>query len=313
MMKYIDLHCDALTKYGGVFHVTRQTLQAGGCMLQCFAAFVPDPFGGLSDALALAEKFDAVCAVEGYRRVRRASDLCDEKINALLTVEGGGAIEGRCENLETLYARGVRAMTLTWNHPNAIGFPNYPDYENLRKKDAARREKHRGLTPFGFEAVERMHELGMLVDVSHGSDALFYDVAAVSRARGVPFIASHSGANAVHACARNLTDGEIGLLADCGGVVGLCFCAEFLSERKDAAGQREALLAHARHIVEKGGEDVLALGSDFDGIPQNAFLRTAADVPLLLDDLERAFGARVAEKIACGNALRVFKAVLRES
>ncbi len=279
--------------------------------MQCFAAFVNVREERYQSALALTEKFQTMCEKEGYSVVRGAHEINDEKINALLTVEEGGAIEGNLEKLEILYDRGVRMMTLTWNYPNEIGYPNFPDYEGLiaGRVPFKKRETERGLTPFGFACVERMGELGMIADVSHGSDRLFFDVAAVSKRIRKPFAASHSGANGAFCCARNLTDEQIRTLADCGGVVGLDFCADFLSDDESAEGQRAALLAHMRAILNAGGEDVAAIGSDFDGIPQNAYMRSPADMPRLLETFEKEFGARVAEKIAYRNFLRVMKDV----
>lgn len=279
--------------------------------MQCFAAFISEREGRLSAALSLCEKFDALCREWNLRPVRHSPDLRGDRVNALLTVEEGGACEGSVENLNTLYGRGVRMITLTWNYPNEIGYPNFPDYEGLKKGRVpfGLRETQRGLTPFGRELTEHMGKIGVIADVSHGSDKLFYDVAEISRRNGKPFVASHSGADSVYCCARNLTDGQIRKLADCGGAVGLDFCADFLSDDKSAEGQRAAILAHARAMIDAGGEDVLAIGSDFDGIPQNPYIKTPADMPLLLGELERAFGARVTEKIAYGNFLRVFRSV----
>ncbi len=311
-MKYLDLHTDALTKVEGVFQVTRENLLRGGCFFQCFAAFVEDPRDAFAEASALAEKFDAMCKAEGYHPVRRRADIRGGAVNAMLTVEGGGAIAGSLEKLEALYRRGVRMMTLTWNFPNAIGWPNWIGTRGGSLGHGGRkiRQTAHGLTPFGHAVVEKMGELGMLVDVSHGSDRLFFDVAARSRETHIPFVASHAGADAVFAHARNLTDAELRALADAGGAVGLDFCAAFLSDDRSAAGQREALLAHARHIVDVGGEDVLAVGSDFDGIPENAYMKSAAEMPCFLEDLGEIFPPRVVEKIAYANALRVIGEVL---
>ena len=233
----------------------------------------------------------------------RASDLKENALNAVLTVEEGAAIEGDLHKLEEFYARGVRMMTLTWNFANRLGFPNLSDYAGGDTLPNVR-EGARGLTEFGVSVVERMKELHMIVDVSHGSDALVRDVKHVLK--DTPFVASHSDAASVYDCPRNLRDEEIRAIADSGGIIGLNFCADFLSEDKTKEGQRAAALAHARAILNAGGEDVLALGSDFDGIPENAFLRSPADVPLLLSDFEREFGPRVTEKIAKDNFLRVF-------
>lgn len=306
-MKYVDLHCDALTKTEGVFQVTKETLRRGGCLLQCFAAFVDQgeyaPGERYARAVSLCEAFDEMCGREGYNPVRKFSDLREGRLNAMLTAEEGGAIEGSLEKLEDLYRRGVRMMTLTWNYRNEIGTPASP----VSMEEGG---KERGLTAFGRRAAERMQELGMIIDVSHASGEVFADVAEISGRSKIPFVASHSNAAGVFPHPRNLTDGEIRMLADRGGVTGLNLFADFLSADRTQEGQREALLAHARHILRTGGEDVLALGTDFDGIPANPYVQSAAELPRLLRTLSDGLGPRIAEKIACGNALRVLREVL---
>lgn len=298
-MKYCDLHCDALTQEG-VLQVTEPRLRAGGCLLQCFAAFVGD--GGFGRFLLLADRFDELCAREGYRRFDGVAD--ETAINAVLTVEGD-ALGGDLSRLDALHARGVRVMGLVWNMPATLGFPNFPDYAGMCAGRVAPsvREGARGLTAFGFSVLERMGEYGMIADVSHGSDKLVEDVASFRR----PFVATHSNASRVCDWARNLTDGQIGMIADCGGVVGLNFCADFVSPDPAAEGQRAALIAHAKAIVRAGGEDVLAIGSDFDGIPPNPYLPDPSYMPQFLDELARALGTRAAEKAAYRNALRVLQ------
>ncbi len=292
-MNYIDLHCDALTAEG-VVSVTAESLRAGGCILQCFAAFVNGGKGeGYERAAELCDRFDAMCAREGFSATPHAGGVC-----AVLTAEGGEAIGGDLEKLGALSARGVKMLGLTWNYPNGIGGCAAPALRSPR-------ETSYGLTPFGRECVARMCELNMLPDVSHGSDALVRDVAAVCKGKGMPFLASHSDARAVFFHPRNLTDEGIRLVAESGGVVGLNFYDGFLSADKTPEGQKTALLAHARHIVARGGEDVLALGTDFDGAPANPYIANPSAMPRFLSDLEREFGTRIAEKIAFGNAMRV--------
>ncbi len=304
-MKYCDLHSDALTTKAAP-QVTKETLLQGGCCLQCLAAFVSskDKFG---EAVSLAEKFVRFCEKNGLNPVTNAGEM-KEGVNALFTIEDGGAIAGSLDNLATLYSLGARMMTLTWNYPNEIGFPNFPDYRGLLagKRTLKERETRLGLTPFGLCTVEFMDEIGMIADVSHGSDRLVKDVAACSKK---PFVASHSGAQSVCDCARNLTDEGIRLIAESGGVVGLDFCADFTSENQTPEGQKEALLAHAKAIVNAGGEDALAIGSDFDGIPENPYLKNPSCMPAFLEELIKAFGGRTAEKFAYQNFLRVFKEV----
>ena len=313
-MRYCDLHCDALTTRNAP-QVTRENLRRGGCLLQCFAAFVSARENAYGETLALTERFSVLCEREGYHAALRSADLDFQKINALLTVEGGGGIgegENAEERLEELYSRGVRMFGIVWNYPNGLAFPNFPDYDGLftgRSSFSAR--ERRGLTKRGRRAVEKALSLGMMLDVSHASDGALEDVLLLCKERKKPFVASHSGADSVFSCARNLTDGQLRGIADCGGVVGLDFCADFLSEEKSAEGQKAALLAHARAIVKAGGEDLLAIGSDFDGIPENAYQKNPACVPRLLEEFAREFGARAAEKFASGNFLRVFSEVCK--
>jgi len=304
-MKYCDMHCDALTQQG-VLQVTGERLRRGGCYIQCFAAFVSARTGRKEQALRLIDDFYALSQREGFHPVTRASEL-KEGINAILTIEDGGAIEGEMKNLDLFSSRGVKMIGLTWNYPNEIGYPSICDLEGLYtgRSSLKDREQSCGLTPFGHNVVERMKELKMLVDVSHGSDTMVHDVAA----HKTPFVASHSGARAAYDCARNLGDGEIKAIANLGGVIGLDFCADFLSDDKTAKEQEEALLRHARAIVRAGGEDCLAIGSDFDGMDENPYLKNPADMPKFLSLLSREFSPRAAEKFAYKNFLRVFQEV----
>ena len=301
-MKYCDLHCDALTATGAP-QVTKERLVTGGCLLQCFAAFAEE--GGFARFLTLADAFEELCRTQGYRRVLRAADLEENAVNVLLTSEGGTF--STTEELRALYARGVRMAGFVWNRPTAAGFPNFPDYAGVcaGRIPPSVREGPPGLTAFGLEAAEEMARLGMIVDVSHASDALFWEIASEKH----PFVASHSGAAIVQNWARNLTCEQISVLSDCGGVVGLDFCAQFLSDDGSAEGQRAALLAHARAILDAGGEDVLAVGSDFDGILPNAFVPDPSAMPVFLQLLSDEFGPRIAEKAARDNFLRVFRDV----
>ncbi len=301
------MHCDALSNEG-VLQATKENLTGGECFLQCFAAFVSTKENRFQQANHLIDKFYTHCRENGYHPVTKPSELKKDKINALLTVEEGGAIEGDLEKLEALYARGVRMMSLTWNYRNELGAPCFPDYDGLKWGDNTirLREKGSGLTPLGERAILKMNELGMMIDVSHGSDRLLSDALFFSRK---PIVASHSNAREAFDCARNLNAVQIKAIAQNGGVVGLNFCAEFLSEDKSEQGQAEAVLSHARAILNVGGEDCLAIGSDFDGIKPNPYLKTPADISKLLSVFEREFGARLAEKIAYRNFLRVFQEV----
>jgi len=322
-MRFVDLHCDTMLRiYSGksaclrsnAGHVDLEKLRSAGYALQCFALFFrlrgePDPWAKVN---AMADLFDSetaanadlVSPVRSFADIEKAEK--DGKTAALLTVEEGGVCGGSLEKLRALYDRGVRLITITWNYENGLGWPNMPadGGAGLTPLTAVPDTEH-GLTQTGIEFVREMERLGMVVDVSHLSDAGFYDVLKYTSA---PFMASHSNARAVCGCVRNLTDDMIRRLADRGGVSGLNLYSSFLTG--DGTGDlADAIGRHARHMADVGGEDFVALGSDFDGIPTNSAIPDAAHMPLMAGILSGAgFTARQIDKITSGNALRVLKA-----
>ena len=168
-----------------------------------------------------------------------------------------------------------------------------------------------GLTEKGKELVAEMENLGIIPDVSHLSDAGFYNVLAVTKK---PFVASHSDARAVCPNVRNMTDDMIAKLSERGGVMGLNFCADFLEEKplgEENPGTIAAVVRHAKHIVNVGGINVLGLGSDYDGIPTHRELPGAQSMGRLWDAFHDAgFSEGELDKIFYGNVLRVYKDTL---
>jgi membrane dipeptidase len=285
------------------FSVDVEKLRAGNSLAQFFALYfdlkkTSDP---LDTALAMLDRFYAELE-KNPSDLAFAGNFADimsndknGKISALLTVEEGAVLKGKIHNLHALHKLGVRLITLTWNYPNEIGFPH--------KKEEYRTK---GLTPFGKDVVAEMNRLGMIVDVSHLSDAGFDDVANLSEK---PFVASHSNARAVCNHSRNLTDEMIRCLADAGGVMGLNFEKSFLGSAP--VSRVEDMVAHARHIYKVGGIDVLAVGSDFDGICPELELRDMSEIGKLTDALAAdGFSTGEIEKIMYKNALRVIREVL---
>lgn len=222
------------------------------------------------------------------------------KIGVIFTGEDLGVIGSDLRKLDTVYQRGVRIATLTWNHENAIGFPNSAKPQVMQAP----------LKPFGTETVEKMNELGIVIDVSHLSDGGFWDVAHVS---SKPFIATHSNSREITNNPRNLTDAMIKAIAKRGGVIGINFAPQFLSGRGDDTSRIRDILRHIRHIRNVGGSDVLAIGTDFDGIRGHLEIDSPAKMPLLAHVLTKC-GMKESEleKIFYKNALRVFREVWRE-
>ena len=221
----------------------------------------------------------------------------EDRISALLTLEGGEILEGNVDNLSKFHEKGVRMITLTWNYDNELGHCHF-DTEG------------KGLTKLGFEMVERMEELHMIPDVSHGSDALFFDVC---KAAKKPFVASHSNARGVYNRTRNMSDGMIRALAEHGGVMGMNFFAGFTSARAKEDGNcyMEDIVAHMRHVVNVGGIECLGLGSDFDGIDTDVEWKDAGNMDFLLAGMKKAgFSESECDKICRGNVLRLYKECL---
>lgn len=266
---------------------------------QCFAAFIPDEVHGAA-AWTLFERVRSVLVRELERygeclvQVRTCAEVdaahAAGKTAAVFTVEGAsfleddGAAEGR---LDALADAGVRMVTLTWNSPNALGSGNDTRY---------------GLTAFGRTAVGELERRSIVVDVSHLNDAGFKDMCAVATR---PFVASHSNARVVCGHPRNLADWQLRELADRGGIAGLNFCTQFLTDRITEP-THDDVLRHVDHILETAGERVLALGSDYDGCDVPSWLGPCDRIGALHELLAGEFGRTVADRVFFQNAYDFF-------
>lgn len=315
MVPYIDLHCDTLYEAWckkrqnisdfpqAMVDVNR--LQQGGCMAQFFAIFMlqEDDQEKYQTNISDDDYISSLTEIFRNSTTAFAGNLSEiqrnqqqSKLSGLLTLEDGRAVDGSMEKLEMFYEMGIRLISLTWNYANCFGFPNSFDPDAMAK----------GLTEFGKDAVVRMQELGMLVDVSHLSDGGFWDVAELCKK---PFVASHSNCRSLSPHPRNLTDEMIKTLADHGGIMGLNFCPEFLtSDITNKESRIEDMLRQLRHMVNIGGEDIAAIGTDLDGIDGDLEIGRAEDMPKLFEAMDRAgFSDRLIEKIAWKNAWRVLE------
>ena len=288
-------------------HTDLPRLLRSGLTAQFFAAWVDAPYadahpdGSFARAVTLIESIHAfvdrnprqLAFATTAGDVRRAKR--DGTVAILIGVEGGHAIESSLDKLRQLYQRGARYMTLTWNNGNTWAGSSI----------GVNGTRTGGLTDFGKEVIREMNRLGMLVDLSHVSDATLADAIAVSDA---PVIASHSSARTLSDHPRNLRDEQLRAIADTGGIVCVNFYPRFLdsryahamremddtiradSEARRAAGEdedrvREAaaairaelqpripamplsvLIDHFDHIARVAGVDHVGIGSDFDGI-----------------------------------------------
>ncbi|NPD86990.1 membrane dipeptidase [Lentimicrobium sp. L6] len=270
---------------------------------------------------------------QGYqleKKGKRAIYLC---------IENGYPLENNLDNINHFYNLGARYITIVHSHNNDISDSSTdkvgPEYD--------------GLSAFGEEVVERMNELGMMVDVSHASDSAFYDVLKLSTK---PVIASHSCARALCDNPRNMTDDMLKALAKNGGVIQMCILSDYVKKLEQSPERIEGRKAfrkkhsnwanyteeerkvglrdwyqldvdfppnlatvsdavdHIDHIVEVAGIDHVGIGTDFDG---GGGLQDCYDASELgnitLELVKRGYSEEDIRKIWGGNFMRVFEAV----
>ena len=343
--KKVSLDSDLL----GKTHTDLARLRTGGVDVQIFSIFCgpeqKEPYAFANREIDSVYEW-ANRAPKRMTIVKTPAELKqaikEKRLAAMMGVEGGHMIEDKIENLDALYVRGVRYMTLTWN--NSTSWATSAADETTKGDSLA----HKGLTDLGKKIVQRMNNLGMLIDISHNGEQTFWDVIKLTKK---PIIASHSCVWAFCHHRRNLKDNQIKAIAKNGGVIQLNFYAGFLDstyEKKtaqliakhkpeidslvahgtqpDYAGimtmekykeetnairpPLSLLIDHLDYIVKLVGVDFVGLGSDFDGIEAGPReLNGVQDFPLITKALlERGYSKKDIRKILGENFLRVFKA-----
>jgi len=316
-MNFIDFHCDTATLIleknqelkKNSLKIDIEKLQKGEAMAQFFAMYidaqkVESSYDYCLKMLSvfkneLEKNKESITLCQTYDELLQAKK--EHKIAAFLTIEEGDAIEGSLEKLRFFKEQGISAMTLTWNYENALGYPNF-EWKHQNK----------GLKPKGIEVVELMNELKMLIDVSHLSDGGFEDVLKHSKA---PFMATHSNARSMTNHPRNLSDEMLKKLADAGGLTGINFFNNFLVngtlKDKMEIAKIEDMVRHIKHIRNVAGVEVIGLGSDFDGIPNEVEIEDASQMAKLSDVLlKNGFTSDEVEKMFFKNGLRIIKEVV---
>jgi membrane dipeptidase len=209
----------------------------------------------------------------------------------ILGLEGAEPLEDNLDNLEKLYARGIRILSLTWNHPNAFA-------------SGSSAQKDSGLTPLGREAIRLAEKLGILLDLSHLAPKSFREAIFFSNQ---PAFVSHANIYDLCPHPRNLTAEQIKAVVEKEGVIGLTFYPDFIS-KKERPGCAE-WLSHLRYLLQEAGADYVGLGGDFDGIEKTLFdLREVRDLPHLVNMMaaEGLTGKAIA-KVLGGNLYTLFK------
>lgn len=356
---FVDTHNDFLTKtmqynfvldsdLSGKTHSDLTRFKTGGVDVQFFSVWSD---GKQENPFAFANRqIDSLDAVikrnpDKIIKVSNVKEILDvvkqNKIAALIGLEGGHQIENSLDNLDMLYKRGTRYMTLTWN--------NSTDWATSAYDDNAKPEfKGKGLSDFGKKIVQHMNKIGMLVDVSHVNEKTFWDVIETT---SKPVIASHSSVYKLCPVPRNLKDEQIKAIAKNNGVIQINFNSGFIDptekKREDAFMDKHKkefdsltvvtkneniaeemihakykqesdslrapfplVIEHIEYVIKLVGVDYVGIGSDFDGIvlpPQQ--LDDVTSYPLITKALlEKGYSEKDINKILGGNILRVLKA-----
>lgn len=257
-MRIFDLHCDTLYKAndenGSIvdndFHFSLKKAKKYESYTQVMAVWIPDEYRGeaafnlVDSCYNLLEK--QLKEQSTFKKIDNFLNT-ESKYNIVLSVEGGAALCGKIENIKKFRDMGVRFLTLTWNGSNEIG-------------DGILCENPIGLTAFGKQAISELEKNNIIIDVSHASDPLFWDVAELAQK---PFVATHSNSRTICGNNRNLTDAQFKYICKIGGIVGLNFYKYFITD--DGYGGFDDLINHLEYFLSLGGENTVALGSDFDG------------------------------------------------
>lgn len=358
----VDTHNDILTTafekklsfdndLKGKTHSDLKRFAKGGIDVQIFSVWCDGSFGIGKGFARANQQIDTLYAVQQRNPTRmtivtNSAELLQAvkagKLAAMIGVEGGHMIEDRLDYLDSLYKRGARYLTLTWNNSTSWASSALDESSNKTPK---------GLNDFGKQVVHHMNQLGMLVDLSHVGEQTFRDAINTTTQ---PVIVSHSCAHALCPVFRNLTDEQIKAVGKNGGVIHLNFFSGFVdsnffkkihafetrhrAERDSlqAAGNSEdaaadllaakypsevnqirapfsLLFDHLDHIVKLIGTDHVGLGSDFDGVtstPQK--LNDVTDFPLITKELmRRGYTHQQISNILGGNFLRLLQSVER--
>lgn len=259
-MNFFDLHCDTPTEcyqQNQEFYVNRLGVSGRGGevfskWIQTFAFFIndncSDPYGRY---LSLRRDF--------LKKIEKAP----QNLTPVFSVEGGAVLEDSADKVTELHNDGIRFLTLTWNGENRIGGGCKTD---------------KPLTDFGKRVIKEMNSVKMGCDLSHINEKGFYSAVTLAE---FP-LATHSNCRKICDHPRNLSDEQINLIIEKGGIIGLCFYPEFLG-----GDVFEKIYANVAHLLDLGLENHIAIGSDFDGAPMDLRLSRISQVGILFEELEK--------------------------
>lgn len=293
MYRIADAHCDFLShntieesdswKYD---QMSFSELIRGGIRLQTFALWVPadhkDKYGASRKQIDFLKGFisehkDVMTLVKDADDLKKGAD-----IKALLSIEGGECIDCKVELIKEVYNAGVRIMSLTWNDENDFAHGSLCNG---------------GIKKLGYEAINKLYEQKIALDVSHLNEEGFWEAAGAYK---YPLCATHSCAYELCENPRNLKKDQIRHIINTDGFIGINFFPQFLTDRK---AKLNDVIRHIEYVLELGGENNVGFGSDFCGIhttPKG--LRTASEFQRLPEAMKyMGFPRNLIKKICYGN------------
>ena len=291
-MNFFDLHCDTVSKcffkrkksmLKNKYHID---IERGKFTFekwfQTFAFWMPDTINSdkaydlFLKQYKYMEKFELPIYNKNF----------DLDFKAILMVEGGLLLGKDISRVDELKNKNIKMLTLTWNNENTI---------------ASGALANGGLKPFGKQVVLELENQNIVVDVSHLNEESFWDV---EKKKKKPFVATHSNAYNVCGHVRNLKADQIREIKNVDGIIGLNFYKLFLED--NCRNGIDALMKHIDYFLKQDCEDVLSVGSDFDGADMPDDIKDITCVPKIKQHISKCFGEDIANKIMFENAKRFF-------
>ncbi|MBK7159288.1 MAG: dipeptidase [Ignavibacteria bacterium] len=291
----VDTHNDFIWKVfdkGAVFGQKNDFTQsdlprfkAGGVDVQIFAVWIPmnkvkKSYGFAASQISRLKSFESEYFQE-FEFAKTYDDIIritsEKKLCGLIGIEGGTAIEKNLDNINTFFDLGVRYIGLTWNNSNFI---------STSAKDETENGKPGGLSGFGIEVIKRMNETGMLIDVSHLSEAGFWDVINNSAS---PVIASHSNCYSIAQHFRNLKDDQIKAIANSGGYIGINFYDTFLemdADKNRTMNAYEKYSDELNALNEKYGDDLIKFNEERNKFLQEKNIAAGTSIDKVIEHID---------------------------
>ncbi len=284
-MRYFDMHCDTLSRcvdehkniYDNDFQINLKRLNEIDKAVQFFAAYTNTfKYGGEAAFERFESQFDVFKTVSQY-------DCAN--VTPILTVESLSCINGDIDKIGYLKECGVKVASLNWNGYNGI---------------AGGIGSEEGISEFGRDVVKELENCNIVIDVSHLNDRSFFELEKIAKK---PFIATHSNAREYCGEPRNLTNDQLKIIFERGGIVGLNLYNKFLGERKNGY---DDLMAHIEIMENCGGRAQISLGTDFDGCDTEERFNNVSDMPNFHSYIAEKASTEYADGVFYDNAASFF-------